>query len=68
MSEWTMVVFLCLNAVPHDRCDEGTAVWVTRPVQHFPTSIGCAVASMQILPVMEDADDSTHPVIRCVPK
>jgi hypothetical protein len=66
MTEWAMVIFLCLNAVPREQCNEETAVWVMRPVMHYPLQIGCSVASMQMLPIVEDADDSTHPVIRCV--
>jgi hypothetical protein len=65
MTEWAMVIMLCLNAVPHDQCNKETAVWVMRPAERYSTTIGCAVASMQMLPVMEDADDSTHPLIAC---
>jgi hypothetical protein len=63
---WAMVIMLCLNEVPHDQCTEDIAVQVTKPVERYPTSIGCAAASMQVLPVVEEADDTTHPVIHCV--
>jgi hypothetical protein len=62
---WTLVILLCLNEVPHDQCNQETAVWVMRPVMRYSAPIGCAVASMQMLPIMEDADNSTHPVIKC---
>ena len=65
MTDIAMVVFLCLNAVPHNACDATSAVWVMRPVERYPTAAGCAVASMQMLPILEDADDATHPVIQC---
>lgn len=62
---YAMVIFLCLNAMPQDQCNEKTAVWVMRPAQRWSVPIGCAVASQQILPIMEDADDATHPVVTC---
>lgn len=61
----TMTILLCLNAVPHEACDEQAAVWVMHPAVRYTTPSECAVASMQMLPIIEDADDSTHPVIRC---
>lgn len=63
-----MVIYLCLNAVAPDECNEGTAVWVMRPAVQYPTPSGCAVASMQMLPIIEDADDATHPLIHCEAK
>jgi hypothetical protein len=68
VTEWAMVIILCLNAVPREQCNEETAVWVMRPVTRYSAPIGCSVASMQLLPIVEDADESTHPVIRCVQK
>jgi hypothetical protein len=66
MTEWTMVIILCLNAVPREQCNEETGVWVMRPAMHYQLPIGCSIASMQMLPIVEDVDDFTHPVIRCV--
>jgi hypothetical protein len=60
-----MIILLCLNAVPHDQCTEDTAIDVIKPVDRYPTTMGCAIASMQALPNIEEADDTTHPVIHC---
>lgn len=61
---YTMVILLCLNSVPKDQCNERTAVTVNKPVGTWPTAMGCAVASMAILPVL-NGDDSTHSVVTC---
>ena len=66
MTMWTMVILLCLNEVPHDQCTEAVALQVTKPVESYPTSIGCAIASMQALPLAEAIDATTHPAIICV--
>jgi hypothetical protein len=63
---WAMVILLCLNNVPHDRCTEQVAIQVTKPIERYSTLSGCAVASMQILPLAEAIDDATHPAINCV--
>ena len=61
-----MVVLFCLNAVPHEACTEANAVQISRPAEAYFTTMGCAVASMRLLPIFEDADDATHPVIKCL--
>jgi hypothetical protein len=62
---WALVVFLCANELPRDQCNAETAVQVTQPVESFSMPIGCAVASMRLLPLWEDADDTTHAVVQC---
>jgi hypothetical protein len=62
---WALVIYLCLNELPHEQCNAETAVQVSRPLERYSMRIGCAVASMQILPLAEDADDLTHAVVQC---
>lgn len=62
---YRMLVLICLNDAPVELCREDTAISVTRPVDTFPTQMGCAVASMQALPFLQ-ADSTTTPVIRCI--
>jgi hypothetical protein len=63
---WAMVILLCLNAVPRDQCTEQVAIQVTKPIERYSTAIGCAVASMQALPLAEAIDDATHAAIHCI--
>jgi hypothetical protein len=63
---WTLVIYLCVNELPREQCNAETAVQVTRPVERYSMPISCAVASMQILPLWEAADDTTHAVVQCM--
>jgi hypothetical protein len=67
---WALTIFLCVNDLPHDQCNEETALQISRPAEHWLTPAGCATAAMQVLAVLDvprrRGDEPTHAVVRCV--
>lgn len=65
---WVMIIYLCLIEIPHEQCNEDTAISVVKPIDRYPMSIGCAIASMQALSFIENTDNTIYPNVVCVQK